>query len=366
MTSNQVDAHLKEVNQLQTQFEQIRQEVIVKLEECGNCIESAERLNQEARALVRNLEDSLSNASNDAKEWQQIKVKLASTSMKGRVVLDVGGERHVTSVETLTHEKNTFFTAMFSRQWELERNPDDKSVFIDRDGKLFTHILAYLRTDAVSDEIMANDTLRKKLIMEAKYFHLHNLLEILTEPERKEAERMKMFFNNGTLVSEESKKKLLEFLGDIYKKSELLYKASRDGFDANAFHNKCNNKGATITIIQSKDGHLFGGYTSKPWTSNGSYAADPNAFLFTLTNPNNIPPTKYLVKPSDSSTVYHNSGYGPTFGGGHDLYMVANSNGSNSSVGFPSSYVDTTGRGNATFTGSNSFITTDIEIYNLI
>ena len=41
------------------------------------------------------VEDSLSNASNDAKEWQQIKVKLASIAMKGRVVLDVGGERHV-------------------------------------------------------------------------------------------------------------------------------------------------------------------------------------------------------------------------------------------------------------------------------
>ena len=34
----------------------------------------------------------------------------------------------------------------------------------------------------------------------------------------------------------------------------------RDGFGAKIFHEKCNYKGETLTIIQSKDEYIFGGY----------------------------------------------------------------------------------------------------------
>jgi hypothetical protein len=359
MATNRVGSHRKEVSQLKAQFERLQQEVITKLKECNSCIESAERLNEEGDVLIRNLEDSLANISNDAKEWQQIRVKLASTAVKGKVILDVGGDKYSTSVETLTHEKNTFFTAMFSRQWELERDPKDDSIFIDRDGKLFTHILAYLRTDTVPNDVMTNETLRQKLILEARYFHLHNLIEILTKPDRINRE--------GTLLSPEHREKLSEFCGNTQRKWELLYKASRDGFDATVFHDRCNNKGSTITIVQSTDNYLFGGYTSVAWTSSGNYAADSNAFLFTLTNPHNIPPTKYSVPTTNTQhTVYHNAGYGPTFGAGHDLHVCSNSKSVNSSYsGFPSTFADTTGRGNNTFTGSRTFMTTDIEVFKL-
>ncbi|CAF5083634.1 unnamed protein product, partial [Rotaria sp. Silwood1] len=168
------------------------------------------------------------------KEWKDIKVKLATTSIQGKVILDVGGDKFSTSVETLTREKNTFFTALFSKQWQLERDPDDESIFIDRDGKLFNYILAYLRTNKLSSDILNNDSLRELLLTEAEYFHLH---------------------------------------------------ASRDGFDANAFHSRCNNKGPTMTIIQSNNNYLFGDYTAIPWTSDNSYKNDITAFLFTLTNP---------------------------------------------------------------------------------
>jgi hypothetical protein len=281
--------------------------------------------------------------------------------VKGKVILDVGGDRYATSVDTLTREKNSFFTAMFSRQWELERDPRDDSIFIDRDGKLFAHILAYLRTDSVPSEVMTNESLRQKLILEANYFHLHNLIEILTEPER------------GTLLSKEQKKILAEFCGNTELKWELLYKASRDGFGANIFHNRCDNKGPTITIVQSNNNYLFGGYTSVAWTSSGSWAIDPNAFLFTLTNPNDILPTKYPVQPSKTQhTVFHKGGYGPTFGyvqtvgAVHDLHISSNSNSNNScSTRFPSTYTDTTGRGTATFTGNLNFTALDIEVFKL-
>ena len=50
-------------------------------------------------------------------------------------------------------------------------------------------------------------------------------------------------------------------------KFKLLYKGSRDGFFSQVFHSKCDNQGATLTIIRSEHGKVFGGYASRPWSS---------------------------------------------------------------------------------------------------
>ncbi|CAF3661908.1 unnamed protein product [Rotaria sp. Silwood1] len=153
------------------------------------------------------------NASNEEKEWKDIKVKLATTSIQGKVILDVGGDKFSTSVETLTREKNTFFTALFSKQWQLERDPDDESIFIDRDGKLFNYILAYLRTNKLSSDILNNDSLRELLLTEAEYFHLHGLISILTN----------ICFPNETLLRPKHKMKLNEFYSKTNQRWELIY-----------------------------------------------------------------------------------------------------------------------------------------------
>ena len=43
--------------------------------------------------------------------------------------------------------------------------------------------------------------------------------------------------------------------------TELLYRKSRDGSTLNDFHNKCDNKGITITLIETTKGYKFGRYT---------------------------------------------------------------------------------------------------------
>ncbi|CAF1464475.1 unnamed protein product [Adineta steineri] len=207
------------------------------------------------------------NASNEEKEWKDIKVKLATTSIKGMVILNVGGEKYTTSVDTLTRIKDTFFTALLSNQWELERDPVDKSIFIDRNGKIFTYILEYLRTNLVLNNVMKDEILRYSLLIEAEYFRLHTLIDILA------------FFSKGTLLQMEHSKKLNEFYGNTNQQWELIYKATRDGFTGNAFHSCCDNKGPTMTIIHSNNNYLFGGYTSISWTSNSSENNDTKAFF---------------------------------------------------------------------------------------
>lgn len=187
MASNELSEQKTGTTQLKQQIKKIRDNLSTKFDELNVCVDSVDKLNQKANELVKNLETSLANATSETNEWQQMKVKLATTTIQGKVILDVGGDKFATSVETLTREKNTFFTALFSQQWELERDPKDDSIFIDRDGKLFAHILAYLRTGDVPSEVMSTELLRQKVIAEAKYYQMNQLIEILTEPERKKA-----------------------------------------------------------------------------------------------------------------------------------------------------------------------------------
>ncbi len=105
---------------------------------------------------------------------------------------------------------------------------------------------------------------------------------------------------------------------------ELLYCASRDGWKANDFHRKCDNKGATLTIVTSKEGYVFGGYSDHSWSS-GSYKSSNEAFMFTMKCHAGLPPTKMKLKDGCThNALYTNFSHGPCFGSGIDLVVGYN------------------------------------------
>ncbi len=69
------------------------------------------------------------------------------------------------------------------------------------------------------------------------------------------------------------------------KKLNLLWRGTRDGFEASKFHSLCDDKANTLTVVKTTTGCIFGGYTSVPWSSVGGYKPDSKAFLFSLKNP---------------------------------------------------------------------------------
>jgi len=129
---------------------------------------------------------------------------------------------------------------------------------------------------------------------------------------------------DSAIVTAAQEISLLSLTGLETKSFSLLWRGSRHGFDSDAFHRLCDGKPNTVTIIKNTNGFIFGGFTSIPWWSSGSYEADNTAFLFSLTNLSNTP-LKIKVK-SSQYAVYHNSNYGPAFGGGHDLHVSSFSN----------------------------------------
>ena len=159
-----------------------------------------------------------------------------------------------------------------------------------------------------------------------------------------------------------------EFLQKIYewtggKNMELFYRGTRDGMSAQQFHNRCNNKGPTISLIKNEKGYNFGGYAAIDWESYGDYRYAPDSFIFTLTNMYNIEPTKFN-NIGIRYSIYDHSSNGPNFGGGFDI-STFNSNYTN----FPHSYQDVLGKGYSIFKGDkdkNNYNLKEIEVFKLI
>jgi hypothetical protein len=70
-------------------------------------------------------------------------------AQQGRVELNIGGYRFETSVQTLRRVPHTFFDAYFSGRYAQDVC-NDGSIFVDRDGEHFGHILEYMRDGVVS------------------------------------------------------------------------------------------------------------------------------------------------------------------------------------------------------------------------
>eukprot|EP01083_Nonionella_stella_P306890 1076576_1 len=116
------------------------------------------------------------------------------------------------------------------------------------------------------------------------------------------------------------------------KRWSLLYRGSRDGFTANVFHNKCDGKAKTLSIIRTDSNNVFGGYASVPWTSNGGYAADNDAFILLIRSSKNYPPQVFTQKEENKQyAVFQYSSYMCIFGGGHDIHVTDNCNTNSSS-----------------------------------
>ena len=79
--------------------------------------------------------------------------------------------------------------------------------------------------------------------------------------------------------------RLNKWIGRTYKYT-LLFRSSRDGYSTYAFHNVCDNKGPTVSIIKNNHGKIIGGYTPLSWSSscNYNYKADNEmkSFIFSI------------------------------------------------------------------------------------
>ena len=140
-------------------------------------------------------------------------------------------------------------------------------------------------------------------------------------------------------------------------KFELIFTASINGDQGIVFHKYCDGKGPTVTIVKGKNGHIFGGYVTVPFSSDGKSHYDDKAFLFSLTNMKKFP-----IKIKEQA-VCHYSNWGPYIGYKDkcDLAIVSGCLKNKNSYCEPNSYeferVDLIG------TSDRNFGVEDYEVY---
>ncbi len=116
-------------------------------------------------------------------------------------------------------------------------------------------------------------------------------------------------------LTEEKRKQLCDLLGDV--ELSLLYKASVHGYQASAFHQRCDRQGPTLLVAYNRSGYIFGGYTSVDYARSGQYVTDQEAFLFSIHG--KIPT---CIKVNSGCNARYDDAKGPNFG--KQLYFCYN------------------------------------------
>ena len=175
-----------------------------------------------------------------------------------------------------------------------------------------------------------------------------------------------------SILSLAQESSLLALTGLEDKTFSLLWRGSRDGFEVKTFHQLCDDKGKTLTIIKNTEGFIFGGFTSVAWSSPSKpgFKTDNAAFLFSLTNPSGTPMKLKVTKPEGA--VYSSSNCGSAFGTGLDLCVSDSSNANRNSYMFLESFELPKGirgeEGGQLLTGSSEryFQTVEIEVFKVL
>ena len=280
-------------------------------------------LNYKENELLKRISDLDAKKLDIAKEH-------GSTTISDDDVLEInaGGKIIVAKRFTLTQLEGTRLSALFRGRWDKKLQRDNRGrIFLDVNPKCFQAIVDYLNELLISSE----DNLPKLPSVDEEHEHImKHQIEVFG-------------LHRGVPGSEIVKDKghldrihnWLEEDGSDGKLS-LLYRGTRDGMESNHFHSKCDNKGPTLTIIETTSGIIMGGYSNTHWSCSGSHQKANKAFLYVLTGIDDgdiSPPYKLILKnANDTSAVYHNStygpifgdcgsAYGPSFGNGNDLFV---------------------------------------------
>ena len=149
-------------------------------------------------------------------------------------------------------------------------------------------------------------------------------------------------------------------------KLEKIFSMKINGNSSKDFHNYCDNKGPTLTIVKATKNaksRIFGGFTPLDFESYGGqkYDNDEQTFIFSLYSI-----TTYKIINKEREAIYCGENYGPYFGV-KDFYIESNMKKgvtyANKSTNFLSKYnLDLTGG----YGDNESFNVEDLEVFEVI
>ena len=252
----------------------------------------------------------------------------------------------------------TIKTCIQSENYSVEFNEEENAVIFEIKNELFENGGAKIKIPEREQDINSKVESLTKMVSELK----KEIQSLKIKEKEKDEVAVKSFQQSSVLKDDEEKKIISNWIHpDKVIKFNMLFSTEKDGDRSSTFHYYCDGVFPTVVVILDTSGKKFGGYTTQNWcqsTIGGNYTRAPGSFIFNLSNKE-----KYeLIDQFNVNAIYRNNSYGPTFGGGHDLYVVDQCKSSNSSCN-KSSY--NTGNTNI-LGGNNSFRITSYEVYQVI
>ena len=188
-------------------------------------------------------------------------------------------------------DNNDFINQKINYRVEIKEENDEKfeEIYVGADKKytiknLIPNNYYIIRICCISNDYIGQWSLSKKI--KIKVFN-------------------KDLDNSKIIKSKEEQYQIIEWLSNegIIKYIKLIYRATEVGDKSEKLIEKIKNKGPIISLIQTKKGKRFGGFTKVDWTDeSGTKKNDPNAFLFSLDNK-----CKYKILKSNLAFVYFGS-----------------------------------------------------------
>lgn len=175
------------------------------------------------------------------------------------------------------------------------------------------------------------------------------------------------------------------------KQYALVYRGTRDGMNAEAFHRLCDVEPETLVIVRARthrlfsknEYYVFGGYASAPWVGS-TLATQRDSFVFVITNSHGSPITQMkavttvtrtasnainLLLKSEESILGSAGASGPVFENGFSITgpSAAKSfdKSSRCTVRKDGWFGDTLGFGGTTFTPTETFEPREVEVYRV-
>jgi len=175
-------------------------------------------------------------------------------------------------------------------------------------------------TKAKTQQQLLSESLLDVLSIDIDNINIWNQSSILTKQDhRKELSLLIKYLNEDSILSSNNQN---QSPTTIITKTKLLYRATKHGFSSKSFHQRCDGKSSTISLIRVGK-YIFGGFSPIPWHSRNEWSFDNRCFIFSLINPSNQP-CKLRNQKGDDSSIYGDPNHGPSFGFGSSEISIFN------------------------------------------
>ena len=197
----------------------------------------------------------------------------------------------------------------------------EKIKILEEENKRLKEEISMLKIDNIKkDKIIKSLTKNQNNNIQAE-----NNNEEIIESNNEEEELNENILNTDIIQTQEeinfieNRLKQIYYFQDKNIKYQLLYKGTKNGDKALNFHTLVDGIKNTLTLVKSKKGIRFGGFTSLIWNQIGGYGkCDPLAFCFSLDL------KKIYNSQNNQKAIFCSDGYCPYFKGTNTIFGIYN------------------------------------------